>query len=86
MQCTMSTPSGSKSCVEHWTLLTLNGRHLGYVEEGEGPPTYENGGRELKQVKARSLLFMFNKTELKSSEQTSRQIFWWATIAVKCWR
>ena len=23
--------------VERWTLLTLNGRHLGYVAEGAGP-------------------------------------------------
>ena len=26
-----------KLSVELWTLLALNGRHLGYVAEGEGP-------------------------------------------------
>ncbi len=31
-------------------------------------------------------LFIFNKIKFKSSKQTSQQIFWRATIAVKCWR
>ncbi len=37
----------TKLSVERWTLLTLNGHHLGYVAEGEGPPTYENGSEEV---------------------------------------
>jgi len=28
-----------KLSVKRWTLLTLNGCHLGIVAEGEGPPT-----------------------------------------------
>ena len=41
MRCT-EYPDGAlkmvkKLSVELWTLLGLNGRHLGYVAEGEGP-------------------------------------------------
>ncbi len=44
----LQVPDGVRSksvSVEQWTLLILNGRHLAYVAEGEGPPIYENGGR-----------------------------------------
>ncbi len=29
--------------VKCWTLLILNGRHLGYIVEGTGPSSYDNG-------------------------------------------
>lgn len=80
-----------KLSVEGRTLLSLNAHHLGFIEEGEGPPicfqTCENGNRGscsrcVCLSKACSFLFTFNKTELKSSMQ-SQQIFWFMVIKIR---